>query len=54
MRIKNRGGTSGTAGGGSGDSGDITTEPEKGKKKCSDSIDNDGDGFIDGNDPECS
>ena len=26
---------------------------EKGKKKCNDDIDNDGDGFIDGDDPDC-
>ena len=38
----------------SGDSGSTTTEPEKGRKKCSDGIDNDGDGLIDSNDPECN
>lgn len=54
IRIKNRGNTSGTAGGDSGDSGSTTTEPEKGRKKCSDGIDNDGDGLIDSNDPECN
>ena len=26
---------------------------EKGAKKCSDTIDNDGDGLIDANDPDC-
>jgi PKD repeat protein len=54
IRIKNRGNTSGTAGGDNGDSGSTTTEPEKGRKKCSDGIDNDGDGLIDSNDPECN
>ena len=34
--------------------GDETTfKPEKGKKKCNDGIDNDGDGLIDGEDPDC-
>ena len=29
-------------------------KPEKGRKKCNDGIDNDGDGLIDGADPDCS
>ncbi len=51
FRIKNRGNTSGSTGGGDGepDSGGS----EKGRKKCSDGIDNDGDGLIDGDDPDC-
>jgi serine protease len=54
FRAKNRGNTSGTAGGidGGGDTGG-TLEAERGKKKCSDGIDNDGDGLIDGSDPDC-
>lgn len=37
------------------DGGDdeTTFKPEKGKKKCNDGIDNDGDGFIDSADPDC-
>jgi PKD repeat protein len=50
FRVKNRGSTSGSTGG---DSGDTTIEAEKGRKKCSDGIDNDGDMLIDGDDPDC-
>jgi len=53
FRIKNRGDTSGSAGGDAGDGGTTTLEAEKGRRKCTDGIDNDGDGFIDGNDPDC-
>jgi subtilisin family serine protease len=56
FRIKNRGDTSGSAGGGGdgGDGGDTSTGgSEKGRKKCSDGADNDGDGLIDGADPDC-
>ncbi len=55
FRIKNRGITSGTAGGdtGGGGTGSGSVEAEKGRKKCSDGIDNDGDGLIDGADPDC-
>lgn len=50
LRVKNRGATSGsTVGGGGGGGG----EPEKGPKKCSDGIDNDGDGLVDAADPDC-
>ena len=48
LRVKNRGSTTGSTDGGS--SGG---EPEKGPRKCSDGMDNDGDGFIDGADPDC-
>jgi PKD repeat protein len=53
FRVKNRGGASGSTGSGSGtgDTGGLTSE--KGRKKCSDGIDNDGDGLIDGADPGC-
>jgi PKD repeat protein len=51
FRVKNRGNTSGSAGGG--DGGTTQTASEKGRKKCSDGIDNDGDGLIDGADPDC-
>jgi chitodextrinase len=56
FRIKNRGGASGTVGGtdGGGDTGGSTIEAERGKKKCADGLDNDGDGFIDGADANCS
>lgn len=50
FRVKNRGSTSGSTNGGGGGS---TGESEKGRKKCSDGIDNDGDGFIDGADTDC-
>jgi hypothetical protein len=55
FRIKNRGITSGTAGGDTsgGGTGGGSVEAEKGRKKCSDGIDNDGDGLIDGADPDC-
>lgn len=54
FRLKNRGAISGAVGG-DGDSGDPspTIEAEKGRKKCSDGIDNDGDGYIDGDDTDC-
>ena len=54
IRIKNRGNTSGTVGGsgGGGDTG-VTIEAERGRKKCTDGIDNDLDGLIDGADPDC-
>jgi microbial collagenase len=53
FRVKNRGGASGSTGSGSGtgDTGGLTSE--KGRKKCSDGIDNDGDELIDGADPDC-
>jgi PKD repeat protein len=53
FRVKNRGGASGSTGSGSGtgDTGGLTSE--KGRKKCNDGIDNDGDGLIDGADPDC-
>ena len=44
MTVNNNGGT---------DGGTTSTEPEKGKKKCRDGKDNDGDGLIDGDDPSC-
>jgi PKD repeat protein len=55
VRVKNRGSTSGTVGGtdGGGDTG-VTLEAERGKKKCGDGIDIDGDGDIDGADADCS
>ena len=34
-------------------SASVYAAPEKGKK-CSDGLDNDDDGLIDGNDPDCS
>ena len=49
FRVKNKGNTSGTAGGDSG----TTDEAERGKKKCTDGLDNDGDGLVDGADPDC-
>jgi len=56
LRIRNRGTLSGTvfgqSGGGSGTGGD-TTASEKGRKKCTDGIDNDGDGLVDAADPDC-
>jgi PKD repeat protein len=55
FRVKNRGGASGTVGGtdAGGDTGGSTIEAERGKKKCSDGLDNDGDGFIDAADLNC-
>ncbi|MDX1404559.1 MAG: PKD domain-containing protein [Woeseiaceae bacterium] len=53
FRVKNRGNASGSTGGDGGDGG-TTTEKEKGRRKCSDGIDNDGDGLIDGADPDCA
>ena len=41
----------GTKGGGGG--GGDTGGSEKGRKKCNDGLDNDGDGLIDGADPDC-
>jgi PKD repeat protein len=54
FRIKTRGSISGSSqsGGGSGGGGG-TVATEKGRKKCTDGIDNDGDGLIDGADPDC-
>jgi len=49
FRVKNRGNTSGSVGG---DGGTTKTASEKGRKKCSDGIDNDDDGLIDGADPD--
>ena len=53
FRVKNRGNTSGSsdAGDGGGDGG--TGGSEKGRKKCTDGIDNDDDGLIDSADPDC-
>lgn len=51
FRVKNRGNASGSVGGD--DGGATETTSEKGRKKCSDGIDNDGDGLIDGADPDC-
>jgi PKD repeat protein len=50
IRVKRKGDTSGS----SGDGGGSTVEAEKGRKKCTDGIDNDGDGLIDGADPDCN
>lgn len=52
FRVKNRGNISGST---SGDTGGSTAsgDTEKGRKKCTDGIDNDGDGFIDAADPDC-
>jgi PKD repeat protein len=52
VRVKNKGNTSGSTGGDGGDS-TTTTQAEKGKKRCGDGLDNDGDGLIDGADPDC-
>ncbi len=49
FRIKNRGNTSGSSGG----ADDGTGGSEKGRKKCTDGIDNDGDGLVDSADPDC-
>jgi PKD repeat protein len=56
FRIKNRGKTSGTAVGTDGGGGDttVTLEAERGRKKCSDGLDNDGDGLFDADDPDCN
>jgi PKD repeat protein len=54
FRVKNHGGTSGTVdGSGSGGDTGSKVEAERGRKKCGDGIDNDGDGLIDGDDPDC-
>jgi PKD repeat protein len=50
IRVKRKGDTSGS----SGDGGGSTVEAEKGRKKCTDGIDNDADGLIDGADPDCN
>jgi PKD repeat protein len=52
FRVKNRGNTSGSSGGGDAGGGD-TGRSEKGRKKCTDGIDNDGDGLIDAADSDC-
>jgi PKD repeat protein len=50
FRVKNRGSASGsTVDGGGSDAGGS----EKGRKKCTDGADNDGDGLVDGADPDC-
>ena len=49
FRVKNRGTTSGSSDGDGGGAGG----KEKGRMKCTDSIDNDGDGLIDSADPDC-
>lgn len=48
FRVKRKGETSGSSDGGG------TLEAEKGRKKCTDGIDNDGDGLTDGADPDCN
>jgi hypothetical protein len=55
FRVKNRGSVSGSVSASDGGGGDPvdTIEAERGRKKCGDGIDNDGDGFIDGADPDC-
>ena len=53
FRVKNRGKTSGSTDGGESDGGTDTGGTEKGRKKCNDGIDNDGDGLIDRDDPDC-
>ena len=56
IRVKNRGVSSGSASsdtGGDDGSGGDQTSTEKGRKKCSDGIDNDGDGLVDSEDPDC-
>ncbi len=52
IRVKKRGNTSGSTGGGDAGGGD-TGRSEKGRKKCTDGVDNDGDGLIDAADPDC-
>lgn len=52
FRVKNRGNTAGSTGSDGGDSG-TTQEAEKGKRKCADGVDNDGDGFTDADDSDC-
>ncbi|MCH8249752.1 MAG: PKD domain-containing protein [Proteobacteria bacterium] len=51
LRVKNRGTASGSSDGDADDGG--TGGKEKGRKKCTDGIDNDGDGLIDSADPDC-
>lgn len=53
FRVKNRGNTSGSSGGSSDGVDTGTGGSEKGRKKCTDGSDNDGDGLIDGADPDC-
>ena len=52
FRVKNKGNSSGSSDGGDGGDGG-TGGKEKGRMKCSDGIDNDGDGLIDSADPDC-
>lgn len=52
IRIKNRGNTSGSTTGDA-DGGTGGGDSEKGRKKCSDGLDNDGDGLIDAADLDC-
>ena len=52
FRVKNKGNSSGSSDGGDGGDGG-TGGKEKGRMKCSDGIDNDGDGLIDAADPDC-
>jgi PKD repeat protein len=52
LRVKNKGNTAGSTDN-DGGNGTTTTEAEKGKRKCGDGYDNDGDGLIDGADPDC-
>jgi hypothetical protein len=48
VTVNNSGSDDGGDGG-----GDTSTGSEKGRKKCRDGIDNDGDGLVDGADPDC-
>jgi len=50
IRVKNRGNTTGSTGS---DGGTSTVEAEKGRRKCADGLDNDADGLVDGDDPDC-
>jgi hypothetical protein len=50
--VKHKGNTSGSSDGGDGGDGGAGGK-EKGRMKCSDGIDNDGDGLIDAADPDC-
>jgi PKD repeat protein len=52
FRVKHKGDSSGSSDGGSG-ADDGTGGSEKGRKKCTDGLDNDGDDLIDGADPDC-
>ena len=53
FRLRNRGSASGSTDGGGGGGGGGSGEAEKGPKKCSDGLDNDGDGVVDSADPDC-